>query len=46
VTTFPDGRVDLAVPVGPAGRGASVRIDVLMEYQGQTFKRAAGFTVR
>ncbi len=46
VTTFPDGRVDLAVPVAPAARGTSVKVDVLMTYQGQTFKRSAGFAVR
>ena len=47
VTTFPDGRApDLAIPVAPAARGANVRVDVVMHYQGQEFKQAAGFTVR
>jgi hypothetical protein len=47
VTTFPDGRApDLAIPVAPAQRGGNVRVEVIMKYQGQEFKQAAGFTVR
>ncbi len=47
VTTFPDGRApDLAIPVAPAQRAGNVRVEVLMRYQGQEFKQAAGFTVR
>ncbi len=45
-TTFPDGRVDLAIPIAPAKHGTNVRVDVLMKCQGETFKRTAGFTVR
>lgn len=47
VTTFPDGRApDLAIPVAPATRGSNVRVEVVMRYQGQEYKQAAGFTVR
>ena len=46
ITTFPDGRVDLAVPVAPAPRGANVRVEVVMRYQGQEYKQNTGFTVR
>jgi hypothetical protein len=46
MTTFPDGRVDLAVPVAPASRGSSVRVEVLMRYQGQEYRQVTGFTVR
>ncbi|HEU5316912.1 MAG TPA: hypothetical protein VFX49_12460 [Chloroflexota bacterium] len=49
-TTFPDGRVDLAVPVQPQGRqvprGAQVRVEVVMRYQGQEYRSNSGFTVR
>jgi hypothetical protein len=50
ITTFPDGRVDLAIPVAPAGsgvtRGINVRVEVVMRYQGQEYRQASGFTVR
>ncbi|MDQ3700062.1 MAG: hypothetical protein M3442_03965 [Chloroflexota bacterium] len=47
ITTFPDGRApDLAIPVAPAARGANVRVEVVMRYQGQEYKQAAGFAVR
>jgi hypothetical protein len=46
ITTFPDGRVDLAVPVAPAPRGVNVRVEVVMRYQGQEYRQAAGFNVR
>jgi hypothetical protein len=46
ITTFPDGRVDLAVPVAPATRGTNVRVEVVMRYQGRDYKQAAGFNVR
>ena len=49
-TTFPDGRLDYAVPVQPQGRqvsrGAQVRVEVVMKYQGQEFRSNSGFTVR
>jgi hypothetical protein len=49
-TTFPDGRVDLAVPVQPQGRqvprGTQVRVEVVMRYQGQDYRSNSGFTVR
>ena len=46
VTTFQDGRADLAVPVAPAPRGATVRLEVIMRYQGQEYRQNSGFTVR
>ena len=46
VTTFQDGRADLAVPVAPATRGATVRVEVIMRYQGQEYRANTGFTVR
>lgn len=46
ITTFQDGRLDLSVPVAPAPRGSSVRIEVVMKYQGQEYRQASGFTVR
>jgi len=49
-TTFPDGRIDYAVPVQPQGRqvprGAQVRVEVAMKYQGQSYRTNSGFTVR
>ena len=49
-TTFPDGRLDLAVPVAPPGRqvprGSQVRVEVVMKYQGQDYRSNSGFTVR
>lgn len=49
-TTFPDGRIDYAVPVQPQGRqvprGAQVRVEVTMKYQGQSYRTNSGFTVR
>lgn len=49
-TTFPDGRIDLAVPVQPQGRqvprGSQVRVEVVMKYQGQDYRSNSGFTVR
>jgi hypothetical protein len=49
-TTFPDGRLDLAIPVQPQGRqvprGTQVRVEVTMKYQGQDYKSNSGFTVR
>ena len=49
-TTFQDGRVDLAVPVQPQGRqvprGAQVRVELVMKYQGQDYRAITGFTVR
>lgn len=46
ISTFPDGVLDLAVPVAPATRGSNVRVEVTMTYQGQDFKATSGFTVR
>jgi hypothetical protein len=46
ITTFPDGRLDLPIPVAPATRGSNVRVEVVMKYQGQEFRQVAGFTVR
>jgi hypothetical protein len=50
VSTFPDGRTELAVPVSPEGarvtRGSNVRVEVVMKYQGQEFRSNAGFNVR
>ena len=46
VTTFPDGVTTLAVPVAPATRGSNVRVEVVMRYQGQEYRQAAGFNVR
>ncbi|MGH2351727.1 MAG: hypothetical protein ACRDJN_08955 [Chloroflexota bacterium] len=46
VTTFPDGVTTLVVPVAPATRGANVRVEVIMKYQGQEYRQASGFTVR
>ncbi|MBI3973628.1 MAG: hypothetical protein HY332_20325 [Chloroflexi bacterium] len=45
VTTFQDGRADLAVPVAPATRGVNVRVEVIMSYQGQEYRANAGFRV-
>jgi hypothetical protein len=49
-TTFPDGRLDYAVPVQPTGtqvpRGSQVRVEVVMKYQGQDYRSNSGFTVR
>ena len=49
-TTFPDGRVDYAIPVNPprgnVARGTQVRVEVVMKYQGQEFRSNSGFTVR
>jgi hypothetical protein len=45
VTTFPDGRTDLAVPVAPAPRGSNVPVDVIMRYQGQEYRARTGFRV-
>lgn len=49
-TTFPDGRMDFAIPVQPAGRqvprGTQVRVEVVMKYQGQEYRTNSGFTVR
>ncbi|MGI8424915.1 MAG: hypothetical protein ACR2NO_12530 [Chloroflexota bacterium] len=49
-TTFPDGRLDFAVPVQPPGRqvarGSQVRVEVAMKYQGQEYRTNSGFTVR
>ena len=47
ITTFPDGRApDLSIPVAPAVRAGNVRVEVVMRYQGQEYKQAAGFAVR
>ena len=46
ISTFPDGVLDLAVPVAPATRGSNVRVEVTMSYQGQDYKATSGFTVR
>lgn len=46
ISTFPDGVLDLAVPVAPATRGSNVRVEVVMTYQGQDFHSTSGFTVR
>ncbi len=46
ISTFPDGVLDLAVPVAPATRGSNVRVEVTMSYQGQDYKSTSGFTVR
>jgi hypothetical protein len=46
ISTFPDGVLDLAVPVAPATRGSNVRVEVTMTYQGQDYKATSGFTVR
>jgi hypothetical protein len=50
-TTFPDGRLDYAVPLAPPGgsppaRGAQVRVEIAMKYQGQEYRTNSGFTVR
>ena len=49
-TTFPDGRLDYAIPVNPprsnVARGTQVRVEVLMKYQGNEFRSNSGFTVR
>jgi hypothetical protein len=46
ISTFPDGALDLAVPVAPATRGSNVRVEVVMTYQGQDYRATSGFTVR
>lgn len=50
ITTFQDGRVDLAIPVQPQGRqvprGTQVRVELAMKYQGQDYRSNTGFTVR
>ena len=46
ITTFPDGVTTLAIPLGSATRGSNVRVEVVMKYQGQEYRQAAGFTVR
>lgn len=50
VSTFPDGRTELAIPVAPEGsrvaRGTNVRIEAIMKYQGQEYRSNAGFNVR
>ena len=49
-TTFPDGRIDHAIPVAPersnVQRGTQVRVEVVMKYQGNEFRSNSGFTVR
>src|SRR5688500_4102268 len=49
-TTFPDGRLDYAIPVAPersnVQRGTQVRVEVAMKYQGNEFRTNSGFTVR
>ena len=49
-TTFPDGRLDYAIPVQPQGRqvprGSQVRVEVVMKYQGSEYRSNSGFTVR
>lgn len=45
ITTFPDGRVDLAVPVAPATTG-TVRVEVVAKYQGQEYRTNSSFNVR
>ena len=49
-TTFPDGRIDYAIPVSPersnVARGTQVRVEVVMKYQGNEFRSNSGFTVR
>lgn len=46
ISTFPDGVLDLAVPVAPATRGSNVRVEVVMTYQGQDYRATSGFSVR
>lgn len=46
ITTFPDGRVDLAIPVEPAKPGSTVPVEVIMTYRGEAYRAKSGFSVR